>query len=439
MIPEILSRRVRTAIESVLTVTLLMFCTAIDAQDADPRDNPQAYRFAGLDLSEWELAWSDEFDYVDAQLDENWISRQGEFESDWVIGRRWRRNAVVVDGILELRNEKNEDDPHVWSSASVWTREAFGYGYYEARYRYAGAYGANNSFWFWPINGTAEGQKACEIDVNEGHYPNIVNTNVHNWTDTWITPDGRETHGDNQLHHTPFGEPDHTIVPDAPVTASKVRLTSNNPASIHLREFRVLAPSESGYPSADADLAARGITNLARAEDAVFSTVGIFDRLPSREEFAVDGRLDTRWISSKHGPKWLQVEWLEPKTIGAIQFMNGWPQEGGVHRNLIADYTLEYFDGQQWVQLAAYDGSAVANFAAEYHTFGLEWSEDYFKWYLDGELFHTLRNDVCFSDVNILLSMAILNADIAGPVTDAIDGTSMKVDYVRYYKRMRAI
>ena len=383
------------------------------------RENPQAYRYDGLDMSEWELAWADEFDYDDAQLDENWLSKQGDFESDWVKGRRWRKNAVVVDGVLELRNERNENDPHLWSSASVWTKESFGYGYYEARYKYAGAYGTNNSFWFWPENGTPEGQKECEIDVNEGHYPNIMNTNIHNWTDTWVTPSGRKTHHDDQLHHTLFGEPEHTIALEAPVLAEKVRLRSSNPASIHIREFRVLSAGE----------------NVARAEDATLTTVGVFDRLPSKEEYAVDDNPDTRWVSAKHGPKWLQLEWAEPKSIDAIELVNGWPQANGAHRNLIADYTLEYFDGETWSEITTYNASEIADFSEDYHTFGLEWNEDYFKWYLDGELFHTLRNDVCFTDVSMLLSMAILNADIAGPVTDAIDGTSMKVDYVRYYTR----
>jgi beta-glucanase (GH16 family) len=400
-----------------LMMLLLVACSS--SSTARDRDNPQSYRYEPLDLSEWELSWSDEFDYDDAQLDENWASKSGEFESEWVLGRRWRKNAVVMDGVLELRNIKDEQDPHVWSSASVWTKDSFGYGYYEARYKYAGAYGTNNSFWFWPEQGTPEGQKACEIDVNEGHYPNIMNTNIHNWTDTWITPSGREAHHDNQLHHTLFGEPEHTIALDASVLATKVRLRSDNPASIHVREFRVLSNGE----------------NLSLADDAVFTTVGVFNRLPSKEEYAVDGNPDTRWVSAKHGPKWLQLEWPEPQSIDSIELLNGWPQSDGAHRNLIGDYTVEVYDGESWHELASYDASTVADFSEEFHTFGLEWSEDWFKWYLDGELFYTLRNDVCFSDVSILLSMAILNFEIAGPVTDAINGTSMKVDYVRYYTR----
>ena len=397
------------------------------------RDNPVVSRLAPLNMSDWELAWSDEFDYEDAQLDENWLSKQGEFESDWVKGRRYRKNAVVVDGVLELRNIKDENDPHIWSSASVWTKEAFGYGYYEARYKYAGAYGTNNSFWFWPENGTPEGQKACEIDVNEGHYPNIMNTNIHNWTDTWLHTSGRDTHYSDQQHFTLDGSPDHTVELDN-VKANKVRLRSNNPASIHINEFRVFEPASS-YPDALSDLDDAAPLNLAGLPSAKLTTNGTFTRLPSTEKNAIDGNVKSRWVSDKHGPKFLQIEWPEKKTIGAVQFLNGWKKGSDPYRNLIGDFTLEYYDGENWIEAYIYDASEVSDYSKEYHTYGFEWSEDWFKWYKDGELFHTMRNADCFSDVNILLSMAILNANIAGPVTDAVHGTSMKVDYVRYYKR----
>ena len=60
---------------------------------------------------------------------------------------------------------------------------------------------------------------------------------------------------------------------------------------------------------------------------------------------------------------------------------------------------------------------------------------NYFKFYFDGELYHTMRNHVCFSEQTLLFSLAILKAEIAGPVTDAIDGTAMQIDWVRYYQR----
>lgn len=395
-----------------------------------------------IDLTKnWELNWSDEFNYPNQQLDENWVSQNGLTENPWVLSSRWRENALVEDGILHLKSKKeNRGGEQDWTTGNVWTKRSFHYGYYEARYKYAGAYGTNNSFWFWPKQGVPAGQKACEIDINEGHYPNIINSNIHNWTDKYTLPNGTVWHDDNQLHHTLDGKPDHTITLGKAIKTKKVRLTSTNPSSIHLSEFRVFAPSKKGYPDALAKESKIKTTNHALAEDASLTTSGVFGRMwpnLAQDTFAIDDRLDTRWVSNKGGQKFIELNWKETKKIGAIQFVNGWLQEYGAskgkYRNLMGDYKIEYHDGKEWVEIAHYNAADVADYSEEWHTYGLEWNEDYFKFYMDGELYYTMRNDVCFSETTLLFSLAILKGDIAGPVTDAIDGTSMKIDWVRYY------
>ncbi|MGL6262289.1 family 16 glycosylhydrolase [Vibrio sp. WXL210] len=392
-----------------------------------------------IDLSQWQLTWNDEFDYPDSQLEENWISQNGPTENPYVLSSRWRENAEVKDGVLHLHARKESRGGQDWTTGNVWTKRTFGYGYFEARMKYAAATGTNNSFWFWPTNGVPEGQKACEVDVNEGHYPNIINTNVHNWTDKWTNAHGRTVHHDNQLHHTPFGQPDHNIVFDKAFTTSKLRLRSNNPASLHISDFRVLAPSQSGYPDVMTAAADSGPTNHSLAKDVKIRTNGINIRegWPSKEEYAIDGNPKTRWVSKKDGAKFLELTWDEPKQIGAVQLINGWLQEfgaeeGGYH-NLMSDYAIEYYDGKKWVSVADYSATQDVNFGEEWHTYGLQWDQDYFRFYLNGELFYEMRNDVCFSETTMLLSLALLKYNIAGPVTDEVDGTSMKIDYVRYY------
>lgn len=390
-----------------------------------------------IDLKDWELAWSDEFNYPNKQLDDNWISQNGPTENPWVLSSRWRENAVVKDGVLNLLAKKESRGGQEWTTGNIWSKRQFHYGYFEARYKIAGAYGTNNSFWFWPKNGVPDGEKACEIDVNEGHYPNIINTNIHNWTDKYTLPNGRVAHSDNQLHHTLEGQPDHTIKLDSPIKTNKIRLRSQNPASIHISEFRVFAPSDNGYPDAFDEKAIQAHTNHALDSGVTLSTNGIFNRLPSEEKFAIDNRPDTRWVSEKHGNKFLELTWSAPVDIGAIQFINGWLQEYGVsegsYRNLISDYSLEYHNGETWVEVASYDAASVADYSEKFHTYGLEWDQDYFKFYLDGKLFYQMRNDVCFSETTMLFSLAILKAAIAGQVNDSIDGTSMAIDWVRYY------
>jgi beta-glucanase (GH16 family) len=140
----------------------------------------------------WKLAWSEEFDGPDARLDERWVSQNG--PSGHILCSRWRENAVVADGMLRLINRKEKRGGQNWTSGSITTREKFQYGYFECRYRYAAAKGTNNSFWLMTGREPAPGKgKAFEIDINEGHFPNEVNTNIHNWTDIKVV-NGKKTH-----------------------------------------------------------------------------------------------------------------------------------------------------------------------------------------------------------------------------------------------------
>ncbi|MDQ8201430.1 family 16 glycosylhydrolase [Pelagicoccus sp. SDUM812003] len=387
-------------------------------------------------MSRFELAWEDEFDYPDEELDERWISQNGPTENEWVLCSRWRDNAVVKDGVLHLEARKESRGGQDWTAASIWTKDQFGYGYYECRYKYAGAYGTNNSFWLWPKQGVPEGEKACEIDINEGHYPHIINTNVHNWTDTIELENGKKIHEDNQLHHTLLGEPVHSIELDHPVKAKAVRLRSSNPASIHIRDLRILGPANA-YPEVGT---VGNEANLAVEVGAKLTTSGSFSGtyfapIDGKVSYAVDGDPTTAWVSNKHQEKWIQVDFGKPRKVGAVQFLNGWVQEDGATRNLMSDYVLEYqTSGGKWKKLVRYDASVLGDYAEEFHTYGLHWTEERMDFYLDGKLFHSQENKVCFSETTILLSLALLKADIAGPITDAIDGKSMKVDFVRYYQ-----
>ncbi|WP_076421015.1 family 16 glycosylhydrolase [Colwellia sp. UCD-KL20] len=399
-----------------------------------------------INLSQWHLKWSDEFNYSNKQLDQNWISQNGPTENEWVLSSRWRDNAVVKDGVLHLMSKKENRGGQEWTTGNVWSKRAFHYGYFEARYKYAGAYGTNNSFWFWPKQGVPEGEIACEIDINEGHYPNVWNTNIHNWTNTYTLPNGRVSHADDHVRHTVFGQPDHTIALAKPIKTKKLRLLSKSPGSIHLSEFRVFAPSSNGYPEALDSNQMSELTNFSLAQDVTFTTSGALSRpfskdarSISKDKFAIDGLSNTRWISEKGSHKFIELNWNKEKTIGAIQFINGLLHESGpskgIYSNLITEYQIEYHDGEKWIEITNYDSVNVADFSEEYHTYGLSWDEDYFKFYFDDKLYRTVRNDGCFSETTVLFSLAILKAAIAGPVSDDIDGTSMAIDWVRYYTK----
>jgi beta-glucanase (GH16 family) len=227
--------------------------------------------------SKWKLTWSDEFDGPDSKLEEKWVSQNG--PSGHILSSRWRENAKVSAGTLKLINKKEQRGGQQWTSGNLWTKEHFQYGYYECRYRYAAAEGTNNSFWIMTMGQQPSGKKAFEIDINEGHFPNEVNTNIHNHTDVTIV-NGRKTH---------------------------------------------------------------------------------------------------------------------PSSSKSFAFKEG-----------------------------------NHNFARDYQTYGLEWTEQELVFYFNGREIRREKNDFCHQPAPVWLSLAIIGW--GGKITDAIDGTFMEVDYVRIYQ-----
>lgn len=128
------------------------------------------------DPAKWEITFSDDFN-GDA-LDWNvWASSKNE---SWgsLLSSRWPENAVVKDGLLRLVTRKEKRGGKDWTTAFIWTKSfKQKYGYWEARFRYAGAAGLNNAF--WTTAGMGKKGEGFEIDINEGHYPETVNMTLH--------------------------------------------------------------------------------------------------------------------------------------------------------------------------------------------------------------------------------------------------------------------
>lgn len=125
-----------------------------------------------LGTGKWELTFHDEFtgDKLDPAV---WNVANG--ASSKLLGGRWPENCVVENGLFRLVTKKENRGGKAWSSGMAGTKVfRQKYGYWEARYRYAGAPGLNNAFWTNPGPG-----KGFEIDFNEGHWPNIVNMTLH--------------------------------------------------------------------------------------------------------------------------------------------------------------------------------------------------------------------------------------------------------------------
>lgn len=386
----------------------------------------------GADL--WELSWSDEFDYPDAELEKRWVSQNG--PSGHILCSRWRENAKVSDGTLKLINRKESRGGQEWTSGNLWTKEHFQYGYFECRYRYAAAEGTNNSFWLMTQHKTPPAKgKSFEIDINEGHFPNRVNTNIHNWSDVTVV-NGKKTHPSFSRGFSFGNRPDVAIPLEIPIKARRVRLSSEHDGYLHLGELRIYNVNAAGYPEAfspTADKDKPGLVNFARDAGTKVTTSGFIKPDEDTSKNLVDGKAETRWTSAKEGEKWVEFDLGQERTIGCIQFLNGW-KDKNQWKGLISDYRIEYHDGQKWVAMATLNAKDGAyNFARDFHVFGLEWTERELVFYLDGNEIRRAKNEFCHSPAPVWLSLAIIRW--GGRITDAIDGTKMEVDYVRIYKR----
>jgi len=384
--------------------------------------------------SQWNLSYDDEFDYPDAQLDVNWYSANG--AQSGILCSRWRVNAVVSNGTLKLINRKETKAGQNWTSASIWTKKQFKYGYFECRYKYAAATGTNNSFWLMtPYGATPTAGKKFEIDINEGHYPSEMATNVHNWTDVTINPiTGVSSHPTSPMaFNLSPAKPDINIQLETPITTSRIRFSSTYAAHFHIQEFRIYNVNDAGYPSVlspSADQDVVGLVNYSRDPLTIITSSGVYGTDYEAQNVA-DGTLVKHWVSQANGEKWLEFEFSSDKTIGCIQFVNGW-LSNTTWNAVINNYKVQYYDGTAWVDISD-DGMDLSK---EFHIYGLEWRTDSLIYYFDGKAMRKMKNDFCYSASPVFLSEAILTW--AGEVTDAIDGTQMEIDYFRYFDRLTA-
>lgn len=384
--------------------------------------------------TKYKLTWEDDFSYSNKELDLQWISAN--HPSKNLYCSRWRENAVVRNGELHLDIHKEKRGGQDWTAGSIWTKQKFKYGYFECRYKYAGGEATNNSFWLMtkPIKAPKEG-KIFEIDINEGHYPNEISTNIHNWSDFTKLPNGKKKHPSFNKQFYFGAKPDYSIQLELPVETQKIRFISNEDSKFNLGEFRVYGVNESGeYPEAlsnTADTDIPGIVNYARVEHVKITSSGSYKNKPS-ESRLIDGNPLTSWSTQNDGEKWVEFSWSTPIKVGCIQFINGWKDQNNNWRNLIANYKVQYLKDGIWRDISVLDAKENYDFSKEFHTYGLEWTEKELVFYFDGKEIRRTKNEFCHSEAPIFLSLALIKWH--GTLRDDLDGKSMKVDYVKYYE-----
>lgn len=148
---------------------------------------------ATVEYSDLELVWAEYFSYrTNEDLFQIWIPEHN--PAPHTLSSRWKENIKIVDGNLFFLNKKEFRGGQTWTTGSMHTKQTFLYGYFECRYKYAKSKGTNNSFWLMNRTDTIFKEKKFEIDINEGRFPNKVNTNIHNWSDIYVTKNNKKSH-----------------------------------------------------------------------------------------------------------------------------------------------------------------------------------------------------------------------------------------------------
>ena len=381
----------------------------------------------------WKLVFHDDFDYPNERLDDAWLSQNG--PSGHILCSRWRDNAVVENGSLKLVNKKEKRGGQEYTSASVWTKKMFRYGYFECRYKYSKATFSNNSFWLIQTGNVAEGKK-FEIDINEGHYPDEININLHNWSDFWTDENGKKRHGAKGMNFClSAGMQNKSIALDVPVRASKIRLrTASKPAIIN--EIRVFPKISGSYPSPDCaeDAIPMNLENYAFGAPISVSVDGKPQEQNASYSKMNDGDPSTSFSAWK--PLCVEIDLGGLKDVGCIQIFSGKiRKEVGEYQSFLRDYVLEVFDGNKWSVISSleYGSDAKVDLSETFRVYALEWNEQDLIYYLDGKEIFRQKNEFCFAPSSVYLSLALGNW--CGPIIDeSVDGSFMEVDYVKVWQ-----
>jgi beta-glucanase (GH16 family) len=129
----------------------------------------------------YKLAWSDEFD--GQKLDAGkWVYRTD--SKMW--STQLPANVSIADGKLRLAVKKEDAGDKHYTGAGVISKQAFKYGYYEAKFKVPPGAGWHTSFWMMKHNGkggTGPDATRLELDVceNDSVNPNGYGVNLHLW------------------------------------------------------------------------------------------------------------------------------------------------------------------------------------------------------------------------------------------------------------------
>lgn len=388
---------------------------------------------------DWELHWNDEFEGGDTELDYNWSAEN--MASGHIDCSRWRENAVVSDGTLKIVFKHEYKGGKNYTSASLNTKKQFLYGYFEARYKYAAAYATNNSFWIISDNVIDPRGRKFEVDINEGKYPNSIDTNLHDRSYNNGETDDRIEFEPPYVYSQKFMIGSEPIqqwtyeTNDLQYNFRYLKFESNQADIFHIREFGVFTKNTegNGYPDPMNNGAWKNYENRIK-----YTVIGVSGNESSKVNIN-DCNYESGWYPQMEGTKYFEIDLGKQTQIGCIKFLTGYAEpinDLDNYSRIVSQYKIygRNSEGEDWVEFSSKDLTEDVDFSKEYHTFGLEWDENWLIYYYDRKELRRVPNKFVYSPAPVFLSGAIVDW-AAEVIPEMIDGTTMEVDYVRVYKR----
>jgi len=153
-----------------LHLTALVVLTVVSALAAPPEG--------------YKLRWSDEFNGTRLDVSK-WHFRKD--SKHW--STQLPANVSVAGGNLILHLKKEQAGGKEYSGAGVISKQAFRFGYYEARFRVDAGKGWHSSFWMMGYDGsggTGTAKTELELDVIENDSIDLTSygVNLHRWQGT---------------------------------------------------------------------------------------------------------------------------------------------------------------------------------------------------------------------------------------------------------------
>jgi len=150
----------------------------IVAQNTDLVCNVNVKPHLNVDVSKYQLTWSDEFNTN--EVDE---SKWGYRLDSKHLSTQLAKNITVSDGLCHINLLKEKSGDKEYTGGGIISKKYFGYGYYEARIKCPGGAGWHSSFWMMDSNSKSSDSSWVELDPLETNSIDLYHftTDYHQW------------------------------------------------------------------------------------------------------------------------------------------------------------------------------------------------------------------------------------------------------------------